>query len=330
MSKDTQCRKWQITLNNPADKGYTHDVLKERLAEISSIEYWCMCDEVGENGTYHTHLYFYRPSGVRFSTVKNLFPEAHIEMAKGTHQQNRDYIRKEGKWAKDKKKETNLIETFEEMGEMPLERQGSRNDIADLYNMIKSGMSDFEIIEDSPQYLMNIDKIERARQIIRDNQFRNTWRNLEVTYVYGTTGTGKSRGVMEEYGYDKVFRVINYERNPWDNYEGQDVVMFEEFRGQFKCHEMLNFLDGYPLMLACRYTNKVACYTKVFICTNVPLEDQYKTVQLEHKETWNAFIRRIHKVKVYSQDGVLEYTLDDYMNRNKFTEYDCPQEEIPF
>jgi hypothetical protein len=48
---------------------------------------------------------------------------------------------KEGRWVKDKKKGTKFVNTHEEFGEMPIERQGARNGIHDLYDMIKQGMS---------------------------------------------------------------------------------------------------------------------------------------------------------------------------------------------
>ena len=56
MEKDTQSRKWQITINNPLEKGFTHDRIKEILSSLKLV-YWCMADEIGENGTYHTHIY---------------------------------------------------------------------------------------------------------------------------------------------------------------------------------------------------------------------------------------------------------------------------------
>lgn len=327
MAKDSQSRKWQVTINNPAEKDITHDTIKERLSQIENLEYWCMCDEIGEKGTYHIHTYLTRPSAIRFSTIKKLFPEAHLEMAKGTSQQNRDYIRKEGKWEKDKKKETNLPETFEEMGECPIERQGARTDLADLYDMIKCGMSNLDILEEQPHYMLNLDKIERARQIVREGQYKNTFRKLEVTYIFGKSGAGKTRGVMEMYGYDKVYRVTDYDKHPWDGYDGQDVVVFEEFRSSFKVQEMLNYLDGYPLQLPCRYNNKTACFTKVYIITNIRLEDQYKAVQTEYPETWEAFLRRIHKVKEYSESGISEYSKDEYLHRHDWVK-EC-EDEVP-
>lgn len=314
MDSDSQSRKWQITINNPVDKGYTHERIKEELSKFKAMVYWCMSDEIGEEGTYHTHIYFALSSATRFSTVKKRFNQGHFEIANGTSQQNRDYVYKEGKWEKDKKKETNLNETHDEYGTMPVERQGARNDLADLYDMIKQGMNNFEILEVSPSYMMNIDKIERVRQIIKENLYKNTFRKLDVAYVYGTTDSGKTRTIMEKYEYENVYRVTNYE-HPFDGYKGQDVIVFEEFRSSLKIQDMLNFLDGYPLELPCRYADKIACYTKVYITTNIPLERQYENIQKECVETWNALLRRIHKIKEYSKKKVIEYSMDEYFNR---------------
>ena len=59
---------------------------------------------------------------------------------------------------------------------------------------------------------------------------------------------------------------------------------------------MLKYLEGYPLMLPSRYSNKVACYTKVYITTNWALYEQYKNIQRDHPTTWQAFLRRIKTV----------------------------------
>lgn len=284
-----------MTINNPVDHGMEHARIRAILSEME-LQYSCMCDEVGENGTYHTHVFIQGRNAIRFATMKNRFPGAHFEMANGTAQQNRDYIRKEGKWAKDKKKETNLPETFEEFGELPIERPGHRTDIEDLWDMIRAGMSNKEILDQDARHMMNLDKIERARQTYVEAQFRETFRQLLVEYWWGPTGTGKTRGIMEGFGYSNVYRITDYD-HPWDSYRQQDVVIFEEFRSSLKIQDMLNYLDGYPLELPCRYVNKIACYTKVFLLTNIPFEEQYQQVQKEQRSTWAAFKRRIHHVQ---------------------------------
>lgn len=300
-SNDTKSRKWLVTINNPLEKGYTHDRIKEELSKFTSMAFWCMSDEIGENGTFHTHIYIALNNATRFSTLKTRFEGAHFDLANGTSQQNKDYVFKEGKWEKDKKKDTNLKETHEEYGECPVERQGHRTDLEDLYDMIKQGMSNFEIIESSPQYMLNVDKIERTRQIIKEEMYKNTFRNLEVTYIYGGTGTGKTRSVMETFGYENVYRITD-EKNPFDNYKCEDVIIFEEFRSTFRIQDMLNYLDGYPLQLPCRYANKIACYTKVFLITNLPIREQYENVQKISPETWKAFLRRIHIIEKFEKE----------------------------
>lgn len=303
--KDTRSRKWQITINNPKEKGFDHERIKEQLGTFKSCVYWCLSDEIGENGTYHTHIFMACSDAVRFSTIKKKFERAHFEMAKGTSKENRDYIFKEGKWEKDKKKETNLPETHEEFGDMPVERQGQRNDLIDLYDMIKQGLSNFDIIEENPAYMMHIDKIERARQIVKEEKFKNVYRDLEVTYIWGDTGTGKTRSVMDQYGYENVYRITDY-THPFDSYKGQDVVIFEEFRSSLKIQEMLNYLDRYPLELPCRYLNKIACYTKVYIISNIPLTCQYDYIQQQYPETWEAFCRRIYNIKHFTREKSVE------------------------
>ncbi len=303
--KDTRSRKWQITINNPKEKGFDHERIKEQLGTFKSCVYWCLSDEIGENGTYHTHVFMACSDAVRFSTIKKKFERAHFEMAKGTSKENRDYIFKEGKWEKDKKKETNLPETHEEFGDMPVERQGQRNDLIDLYDMIKQGLSNFDIIEENPAYMMHIDKIERARQIVKEEKFKNVLRDLEVTYIWGDTGTGKTRSVMDQYGYENVYRITDY-HHPFDSYKGQDVVIFEEFRSSLKIQEMLNYLDRYPLELPCRYLNKIACYTKVYIISNIPLTCQYDYIQQQYPETWEAFCRRIYNIQHFTREQPVE------------------------
>ena len=324
MTKDNRSRKCLLTFNNPIEHGYTHEHIRKLLEETKQCIYWCMSDEIGlETKTFHTHVYIACSSAVRFSVLKKRFPDAHIDFCQGTSQQNRDYVFKTGKWADTEKEETNIKESHEEWGEIPIERQGARNDITDLYDMIKDGMTDYEILESNPQYLFNMDKIERVRQTVNAERFKNVWRELDVTYIYGDTGAGKTRSIMEKYGYSNVYRVTDYE-HPFDGYKGQDVIVFEEFRSSLRIDDMLNYLDGYPVELRCRYANKQACYTKVYIVSNISLHEQYMNMQKEQTETWKAFLRRIHHVKVYMNKSTYDYSIDEYLNGF------IPTNETPF
>ena len=288
-----QSRKWLITCNNPHDYGYTFDYVKNVMGSLKNVAYWCYSDEVGEVGTPHFHLFIYKPAPISFDTLKKRFNAAHFDVAKGTCCSNRDYVFKEGKWLSDKKGETNIRDSHFEFGELPVERQGARNDLADLYDLVVGGASDIDIINDNPNFILHLDKFDKVRQAYREKQYSSTFRILEVSYIYGDAGTGKTRYVMDKYGYSNVYRVTDYV-HPFDYYKGEDVILFDEFRSSIKIIDMLNYLDGYPLMLPCRYNNKVACDTKVYIISNIPLNKQYLNVQKDEKATFTAFLRRIN------------------------------------
>ena len=301
---DTQSRKYQLTINNPADKALSHDAIKRLLWEIKSVEYFCLSDEVGlETGTPHTHIFFVAKSPVRFSRVKKLLPDAHIEQARGSAADNKAYVQKSGKWADDSKADTSVPGTFEEWGELPDEPgQGYRTDIAQLYDMIVDGMSNAEIMAENPELAVHISRMDKIRQDILESRYRNTFRKLDVTYIFGPTASGKTRGVMELYGYTDVYRVTDY-NHPFDRYAQEPVLLFDEFRSSLMVGEMLDYLDGYPLNLPARYAPRVACYSTIYIISNIDLREQYPNVQTSEPATWKAFLRRIHKVIEYRKDG---------------------------
>lgn len=310
--KDTQSRKWQITINAKNKKQIDHAAIKKTLSEIKPILYYCMADEIGlKEQTPHTHIFIVCSSPVRFSTIKRYFPEGHIEQARGSCEENKIYVEKAGKWENDPKGDTSIKGSFEEWGVMPVERQGARSDLDFLYQLVKEGKSNFEILEENPDYLLRLTDIERVRLTVRSKEFSTTFRNMEVTYLWGKTGTGKTRFVMEQEGYATVYRVTEYE-HPFDSYAGQETLILDEYRSQLKISELLNLLDGYPLELRCRYANKTACFTKVYIISNLALSAQYPTLQYEQPETWQALLRRIHKVIEYKpKEEVFEQIVFD-------------------
>lgn len=294
MNEQGMSRKWLLTINNPVEKGYTHDKLIEIMEQFKGVTYYCMSDEIGlETKTYHTHLFMYAPNGVRFSTIQKRISNCHIDYCKGTAQQNKDYVFKEGKYAGTNKEDTRVDGMQYEHGDIPVERQGRRNDIVDLYDMIVNGMSDYQILDTSPDYMLNLNQIRQTRQVIKSEKFKNTFRQLTTTYIWGSTGGGKTRYVMEKYGYENVYRVTNY-KHPFDDYRGQDVVLFDEFRSSLPLADMLKYLDGYPVVLPCRFADTQACFTKVYFTTNIPLDKQYVNIQRDEIESYKAFLRRIH------------------------------------
>lgn len=310
---------YQLTINSPLEKGYTHEQIVEIIrCNFKTINYFCMADE--EGSMFHTHIFVVFSSRVRFSMIKRYFPEAHIEKCKGSVSDNVNYIKKTGKWELDESKQEKKIEgTFEEYGSQPPDSKGKRSDMTDLYQMVLDNMTNAEILATNQDYILQIDKLDKIRTTILTERFKETVRlDLEVTYISGATGTGKTRGVLESNGYTQVYRVTDY-LHPFDGYACHPVICFDEFRSSLKLKEMLLYCDIYPIELPSRYANKYACYNKVYIVSNWELEKQYPEIQREDKESWKAFLRRIHKVIVYSENKEPKTynSIDEYFNREE-------------
>lgn len=322
---------YQLTINAPEEKGWTHErILEVMRGNFKTLAYICMADEQGS--CYHTHIFVVFASRVRFSMVKRYFEEAHIEKCKGSVSDNVNYVKKTGKWETGESKQEKKIEgTFEEYGTQPPDSKGKRSDMSELYQMVLDNMTNAEILAQNQDYILQIDKIDKVRTTILTEKYKETVRlDLKVVYISGATGTGKTRGVLEKNGYSNVYRVTDY-LHPFDSYNGQPVIAFDEFSSSLRIKEMLLFCDIYPIELPSRYTNKYACYNKVYIISNWSLEKQYYEVQKDDKESWEAFLRRIHKVVIYSKDGsIKEYdSVKAYLERDEFVEID-DDVDLPF
>lgn len=334
--KDTQAKSYMMTCNNPADKGYTHSKIRELIKEIPKVDYYCLCDEIGlETKTPHIHIYFHATQGIRHSTLRNKFPGIDIQEALGSAQQCRDYIRKEGAYLDSNKKETNLPETFEEYGTLPVSHQGKRTDLEKIYDLVKDGYTDSEIIEMCGSTAIRyIDKIGKLRHAYLTDKYKGTRRlDLKVHYITGKTGAGKSRDILDEYGDENVYRVTDYQ-HPFDSYQSQPVIVFEEFRSSLRLQDMLNYLDVYPVTLPARYSPKIGCYTTVYVVSNWNFEQQYEELQknIDQKTTYEAWVRRFNgQVKQYGDNGITIYSsMDAYLHRfDKFNSID-EDTDLPF
>lgn len=329
---DTQRNAYQLTINNPQQHGYDHTEIKKILVtEFTTLRFFAMCDEIGnDQNTYHTHVYAFFSSRVRFSKLKKAFPEAHIEIARGTANSNVEYIKKTGKWENTDKSETSVAGTYEEWGDMPIQK-GRKPEMEELYQMVKSGYTDAEILSYNNDYIMLISTISNLRTtLMREKYKRERRTDLKVIYVSGTTGSGKTRTVLDLHGDENVYRVSDY-AHPFDFYTLESVLVFDEFRSQLSISDMLQYLDIYPIVLPARYANKFLCATTIYIISNWRLEQQFYNSQIADKESWRAFLRRIHEVHIYKENGMIERydSVEKYLKRNEQFE-SVAKENLPF
>lgn len=196
-------RNWCLTINNPT----VDDSDRIRALDTS---YYVIGNEVGEEGTPHLQCYIRLSEKKRFNWLKQRLPTAHIEIAKGSPLQNREYCTKDG--------------DFEEEGEVPKapsEAGGAANKAKwdKTKDLAKTG--NFEDI-DSDHFLKYYRTI---KQIAKDymekpadlDHFSGMW-------LWGESGAGKSKWVRDNYpdAYDKPLNKW------WDGYQGQETVHIED------------------------------------------------------------------------------------------------------
>ncbi|MCL2228483.1 MAG: replication protein [Firmicutes bacterium] len=310
---NTKAQTWLCTLNNPK---MTDEEFYDFLCKLESVKYFIFQRERGEEtNTEHFQFYIEFEFARHFKTVKKVLPHGtHIEQRKGTKKQAREYCCKP---------ETR-IGNVHEHGVFIEERQ--RTDLHNIISAIKAGMTIHELRDDyEAQFFMFQKKFETERALYLDKTFGDVFRDINVSYIYGTTGTGKTRSIAERFGYRNIFRVTEYDQRAFDNYDGQDIIIFEEFRSSFKIAQMLNYLDGHPCRLPARFIDKTACYTKIFITTNIPLHKQYPNIQNEEPATFDAFVRRINNI--YNYDNPTHRLLLENGEQNPLN---ISQTEMPF
>lgn len=336
MDNKLRARKYLLTINNPDTHNVSHQTIKDALKNIQ-IKYYAICDETGSNGTYHYHVYLYFNNSIQISTLKKKFPTAHIDVVKGTSLENKKYLLKSApehnkaadgsySYTDSSGKEhsgVNHTDTFEEFGECPTEQPGKRNDLEQLYSLVKDGYSNAEILEIcGATAIKHIDKLNKLRHDYLVDKYIGSRRlDLKVHYITGKTGTGKSRDILNEYSDENCYRVTDY-KHPFDSYQLNSVLVFEEFRSSLKLQDMLNYLDIYPVILPARYSPRVGCFTTVFVVSNWDFEQQFAELQKdpEQKSSYEAWVRRFNGyVKEYYADGKYNFypTMQDYLKRNE-------------
>lgn len=102
-------RSVTMTVNN-----YTPEEESQMSQLAQRSKEYCIGKEVSSTGTPHLQAYFHFKNQIRFSTLKKMFPRAHIEKARGSAQDNLRYCSKDGDF------QTNIIKkwTIEEMKEL--------------------------------------------------------------------------------------------------------------------------------------------------------------------------------------------------------------------
>lgn len=196
--------------------------------------------EVGETGTSHLQGAFTLNGQVAFSTIKTWpgFRRAHLEQMRGTPLDSKAYCSKQD------------LEPFE-FGILPT--PGKRTDLVDACEAIKNGMTLREMTEQHATVVVKFFKGLTVLRSLRAGPRDPDALPPTVYWLHGKTGTGKTRSAWQ------LGCALSAPSDVWfapagtlwfDGYDGQRVVIFDDFRAKgTKFEFLLRLTDRYPLQV---------------------------------------------------------------------------------
>lgn len=266
-----------FTLNNYSE------VDVSRLQQLEqAVSYLIFAKEVGELGTPHLQGYIEfenpRSPGKGFKNFKSLMGECHFERRKGTAKQASDYCE-----FADYPVCQVRNEWVHKYGE--LSRQGERIDWQQATTqIIDEGRDIVDVVADQPHLLPAIRALERLKSLA----IQPLEREVHVTWLYGSPGSGKTRYIWDNY--------LNVYSKPsgnwWDGYNGEDVLLLDDFDAEIPFQELLKVLDRYKYRVPIKGGYIGARWSKVFITTNAHPDTFYRFAPNRA-----ALVRRITEIK---------------------------------
>lgn len=251
-------RNWCFTkygdLENPAELSIDDDRVRYCVWQLEK------CPSTGRN---HLQGYIEFRNPVRMGGVKRIFGDdtLHLEARRGSRKQAVEYCTKEdsrvqGPWT---------------IGTEP--KQGERRDLHGVAELISSGCTMDEVRTLHPvdyiRYRRGIEALHARELVERSREFRM----LEVHVYYGEAGTGKTRAAVD--GSDDYYILDQGERVWFDGYEGESLLIIDDFYGWIKYGMLLRILDGYQLRLEIKGGFTYALWKRVIITSNKPPEEWY-------------------------------------------------------
>lgn len=181
------------------------------------------------------------------------------------------------------------------------QKKGDRTDLHQMYEKINSGATELEVYKACPtQYIKFSTGVRRVRALLSQDLLTNRFiPDLEVIVVWGKSRSGKTRWVLEQHPGTDIYEPIlssSAGKYWFDGYDGQKVILLNEFYGQLRSHYMQNLLDCYRRQVEKKGDTVVSNWNKIYITSNVHPKDWYNSWENIPNKVEQSFIKRITKI----------------------------------
>lgn len=296
--------RWVLTWNNPPEDWF--DVIKQHSEELG-IVYFVGGQEIApETGTPHIQGYMRLEKMKWGYQIMRVLNHAWIDIARGSEADNIRYCKKDGKYM--------------ELGD-PVTGEGRKLCRRDYWNgllkdLITLSDPEFEAKYpyESVQYWgklreIKIQKNRRYDIYTGDLKMKNVW-------IWGPTGTGKSRWAREIIEASKI-----YPKTPnkwWNGYDPltHRVVVYEDYDRETKgmTQYIKIWADRYPFLAEIKNSHTWVCPADycLIITANHCIQDSFPNVSVEDID---AISRRFTQIEMHSQETIIPWTIPEWLVR---------------
>jgi hypothetical protein len=254
-SSRQRARAYCFTINNWND---TDASQLQALWDSGKCKYFIAGKETGEEGTPHIQGYVMFKAQTSFSTLKSFISRAHIEVARGTAEENIAYCSKDGEYI--------------EHGDRPMTSKQKGEKGKEYWESQWQLAVDNKLEDIDPKLKLTHWKtlVSIRDYYLKDlgNQFREGVKNY---WLYGPTGTGKSRAVREAFT-DIYYKMAN---KWWNNYGMQEVVLIEDLDKSHAVlgHHLKLWADNYPFRGEVKNSTMMARPKHIVVTSNYHPKD---------------------------------------------------------
>lgn len=261
--KNKPSKSWVYTLNN-----YTQQ--DETQLQALACSYHRYGREVGDSGTPHLQGIITFKQATRLTALKKIHNKIHWERCISA-EASLNYVTKDQNfWEVDNRK------------------QGKRTDIEEVIETLKKKSVRETALEHPLEYVKFHSGIEKLKSLMSQEK-RKT--RPEVFWLYGPTGTGKSRHVAEK---EQDLWWSMKDLKVWEGYENQEATVFDDFRANFCTFaELLRMLDWNPYRVRVLYGSRELNSKRMYITCPYHPKDVY---QNRTDEDIGQLLRRIDHI----------------------------------
>lgn len=194
------------------------------------MRYLVVGKEVSTTGTPHLQGFCYFVNKRSMAQVKTILgtTRCHLEAAKGSASQNREYCSKE--------------KDFFELGECPMERK----EVCKKARRIKKNKmlldtSMKSLVDDGEISVLSLPLVEKARTIYRRLGSPVTSEKPRGIWICGRPGTGKTHFVVSK----EPVLYWKPQNKWWDGYEGEVAILLDDLDSACLGHYLKRWMDKY-------------------------------------------------------------------------------------